>query len=167
MTKISAGDCMDLYNTQAAGELLQSQLQEHEGYWQQFLTNNRRADRTPPYRIPFTRLGKAALYSREELAKFLAWEKSRRIGEIKLTGRAAEIIHMYGIGQSGGSNHGRELSYNVTFQFDEVRREFYIAMQIDEPLLMFKLPMTQAKNLRDDLSELIDTSERVARETLK
>src|SRR3546814_12925214 len=94
------------------------------GYWSNFLINNRRSDRHPVHRIPFERIGTGAFYTPDVLEEFVNFERSRRIGEMKLTGRAAEALRAFGVGEPGSRTTGRKLEYriNEAYSRSEERR---------------------------------------------
>ncbi|ADG14253.1 conserved hypothetical protein [Paraburkholderia atlantica] len=156
----------DLYNTQAAAEFLSRALPDDgdSAYWSGFLINNRRTDRSPIHRIPFSRVGKAALYSPEDLARYVEFEKARRLGTVKLTGRAAEALQAFGIGESGGSSTGRRLEIaDVSLQIDEATREPFVRLVISEPMLVYRLELSQAQSLSERLLEAAKIGKRLAK----
>src|SRR5471030_3437468 len=103
----------ELLNTSAASDELCKLLPEKGAkQWYTWLQNNRNEARKVTYRIPYERFGNMAVYARDELLKFVEWEKSFQLGKIKLSSQAVEALHAFGVGQPGGSTTGRKL--NIT-----------------------------------------------------
>lgn len=73
------------------------------------LTNARQVGRTQVFNLPFSKIGKVVFYEQADLVEFAEFEKTRRLGKMKLSGRAAEVMRAFGIGTSGGSSTGRKL----------------------------------------------------------
>lgn len=144
----------ELLNTQAAADWLDKAIPgESPSYWSGVLINNRRNDRPQVYKLPLTRVGKGAFYTVEALNSYADFEKSRRLGSIKLTGRAAEALHAYGIGQ-GGSTTGRPWKgAAVTLQTDEAGGVF-VQLVVREPLTVFRMEPQQALDLGEELVEV-------------
>ena len=150
-----------LFTTQAACEWLDQAIPgESQKYWRNALINNRRQERNPPHRIPFSTMGKTALYTLEALHDFAGFEKSRRLGQMKLTGRAAEVVRAFGIGQ-GGTSTGRILNISsIIPQVDETTGRFFVQVVISDPLLVFRLDADEAKSIGHELIEAGDVCER-------
>jgi hypothetical protein len=150
---------------QVLNELLPEKTIEQQMQW---LQNNRNQSRQVPYRIPFVRMAGGVFYRREELAKFAEWEKSRQLGTFKLTGRAAEALRAFGIGEQGGGTQGRLWSNaNVTLQSASDGSGAFIQLMINEPLMVFKLSSEQAEELSGDLAEHALAAKRINRNTPK
>lgn len=141
----------ELLNTQAAADWLDKAIPgESRSYWSGVLINNRRNDRSQVYKLPLTRIGKGAFYSVEALNSYAEFEKSRRLGSIKLSGRAAEALHAFGVGQ-GGSTTGRIWKgASVTLQTDGAG-EVFVQLVIEEPLAVFRMAHQQALELGEEL----------------
>lgn len=154
----------ELLSTQVAAEMIDGAIREPGGivYWTRYLTNNRRDDRNPPHRVPFQRISNGAFYRPADIAEFIEFEKSRRIGVRKLSGRAAEAMRAYGIGEAGGSTTGRKLDCAILPQTDPATGAPYVSMTVDNPLLVFRLDLDQARQIRDELAEVIKVCERAA-----
>lgn len=150
----------ELLNTQLAAERLQEAIHEPPGYWERYLLNNRRKDRNPEYLIPTQKLGGGIFYTPKDLAKFAAWEKSRRVGGIKVSGRAAEALRAVGFGEPEGSTTGRKLDCAITPQLDEITKKHFVQILVKKPLLVFRVEVEQAKEIRDELSEILACIER-------
>lgn len=149
-----------LYTTQAAGDWLHEEVPgESSEYWQHVLINNRRTDRNPPHKIAFTTMGRAAVYTREALRAFAEFEKLRRIGQVKLTGRAAEAVAAFGIGTQGGSALGRvwKGAGVALAHRDGVN---LVQVIINEPLTVFVLSAEEAMKFGRELIEVGEAARR-------
>lgn len=146
-----------ILNTRAAAEYLHEQIPgDSVQYWRQALINNRRSDRTPPYRVGFKTVGRAAFYTPDELANFVEFEKGRRLGTMKLTGRAAEVMRAFGIGTASGSTTGRKLTVTaITPQTDEGTGKPFIQFITDDPLMVYRLELHEAKTIARELIDAI------------
>lgn len=155
----------ELLSTQAAAELIAAEIDESGGatYWTRYLTNNRREDRNPPHRVPFERIGGGAFYLRSDVADFIAFEKSRRLGVLKLSGRAAEALRAFGIGEAGGGTTGRKLDCTVTAQHDPVTGTPYAQLVIQDPLLVFRVEPGQLRELHAEITDTLNAFERWAK----
>ena len=130
--------------------------------WMLWLQNNRNQSRRVPYRIPFVRLAGGVFYHREEIANFAEWEKARSLGSIKLTGRAAEVLHAYGVGTTSGSATGRKLLVQgITTQVDQVTGAPYIQFITDDPLMVYRLEADEARAVTKNLNDAIRRCEKV------
>ncbi|WP_244145748.1 hypothetical protein [Paraburkholderia tropica] len=156
---------MELLNSKAAAEWLDAALPgESAGYWQRWLTNNRNQTRRVPYRIPFQSVVgfKAAHYDANELARFVEFEKQRRLGSVTLTGRAAEVMRAYGIGEKGGSTTGRKLKVSgIHPQVDEAGKP-YVQLITDDPLMVYRIEVADAVAVLKELSAAVDVCKRAA-----
>lgn len=141
----------DLFSTQAAAEMLHEAIPEPKGYWARFLMNNKRPDRNPPFRVEFVKMGGGVLYPRKALADFIGWEKTRRLGDLKLTGRAAEVMRAFGIGEAGGGSIGRSLDCSIHPQNNPTTGKPYVQLIVKDPLLVFHLETEQAEAIIREL----------------
>lgn len=139
-------------------ELLGDRTREQ---WVLWLQNNRNPRRRATYRIPFERIGGSVFYRRDELSKFSEFEKQRQLGTIKLTGRAAEVMRAFGIGEAGGGTTGRAMNVTaINLQTDPVTGKPYIALVLDEPLMVYRLDIDKARGIARELGELVSAAER-------
>lgn len=147
---ITAGD---LLNTDAAGQWLSEALPEKTPKeWVGWLRNNRNQSRQAGYRISTQRFGRKAVYRHDDLSKFVEWEKSRQLGTIKLSGRAAEVMQAFGLGEAGGGNYGRKLACSVQLAFEEAdASKQFVRLMIERPLSVFRLEVEEAEKLAKDL----------------
>lgn len=150
--------------TQAAAEYLSQQFPAKTAeQWALWLRNNRNQARRAIYRVKAEQIGRSAFYAPDELAAFVTFEKSRELGTIKLTGRAAEVMHAYGIGTRGGSGTGRK--FNVTSinpQIDDATGKPYVQLITDDPLMVYRLEPGQAKAISEELAEVVACCERAS-----
>ncbi|MDR3410634.1 MAG: hypothetical protein P4L87_06785 [Formivibrio sp.] len=140
----------DFLNTNAASDELHRLLPEKTTkQWYAWLQNNRNVARKAVYRIPFERLGVMALYRQEDLVKFVEWEKSRRIGEMKLDSRTVEIMQAFGIGDpSVTGTTGRKLELvSVTGQHDETRNVAFVQLALGNPLRIYRLELDEVTEI--------------------
>jgi hypothetical protein len=159
MNKNSIEETQELLSAAAAGDFLQRLMPEKTAaQWAMFLQNNRKPGRQVTYRVPFERLGSmGAFYSPAELQRFAEWEKQRTLGAVKLSGRAAEALHAFGIGQAGGSTTGRQLDYSINPQIDPATQEPYLQLIVRDPLMVFRVSQAQAKGLQEELARWLDS----------
>ena len=152
---------MELLNHGKAEALLNEVIPgETPGYWRRFLQNNRNIHRHPPYRIPFEKLGGGVYYARDDLTKFSEWEKGRRLGSIKLTGRAAEVMRAFGIGEVGGTTTGRKLTVDdISPQVDQASGTPFVRLVIADPLLIYRLELSEAQAIARYLLEAVSNCE--------
>jgi hypothetical protein len=138
-----------LYGNSHAARILSEQFPERTPeQWELWLRNNRNQVRKTVYRIDVVHISNRSFYRPQELAKFIQWEKSRRLGVMKLTGRAAEALRAYGIGTATGSTTGRKLEITgILDQTDEVTNEQFVQLIISEPLLVYRLDPEQARDI--------------------
>lgn len=150
-----------LYTSSKAAVVLHEQLRDKTiAQWETWLRNNRNGTRNAVHSIPFERVGKGAMYRAEDLAKFVVWEKSRRLGTMKLSNRAAEALHAVGFGEQGGSATGRSLDCQVVAAIDEATGRHFAQLVIRNPLLVFRLESEQVRALAYELTEMADAFDR-------
>jgi hypothetical protein len=131
--------------------------------WRLWLQNNRNQSRRVSYRIPFERMAGGVFYRREELVKFAEWEKARQLGTIKLTGRAAEVLQAFGIGEKGSTTQGRRFKGgSVNLAVDAACVPFVQAI-INEPLIVFAMSADQAIDFGKELVEAGQAAKRQSR----
>lgn len=150
-----------LLSTNAAGDWMHEAVPgESPAHWRTALANNRKPDRNPPYRVPFSTIGRGVFYSISDLLEFAEFEKSRRMGKMKLTGRAAEVMRAFGIG-SGGSATGRKLNpTSITPQIDEASGKPFIQFITDDPLMVYRLKPDEAKSIAMNLIDAATACEK-------
>lgn len=155
----------ELLSTQGAAECLSRQLPTKTAkQWALWLRNNRNTARRAIYRVPSEQIGRSAFYSQEELAKFAEWEKIRQLGTLKLTGRAAEVMQAYGIGTASGGRTGRKLKVTgINPQVDQATGKTYIQIIADDPLMVYRLELDEAKAIAKELTETISACERIVK----
>jgi hypothetical protein len=155
----------ELYSTKGAAGFLSSALPDggDSAYWSSVLVNNRRIDRTQVHRIPFSRIGKGVFYTPEDLARFVDFEKARRVGSIKLSGRATEALQAFGIGEKCGSAAGRRFEVaGVTRQVDEATGKSFVRLITTEPLMIYRLELDEAKAIAKQLMDAAKMGKRGA-----
>lgn len=129
--------------------------------WTLWLQNNRNPARRAPYRIPYVKMGGGVFYRTEELETFVEWEKARRLGTFKLSGRAAEALRAFGIGEAGGGTTGRKLNITaINPQVDSASGLPYVQVITNEPLMVYRVEIDQAQEIVRELSEAVAACER-------
>jgi hypothetical protein len=152
-----------LLSTQAAGDWLHAAMpDESPAYWRQALINNRRTDRTPPHRVPFTMIGRGAFYTEANLQAFCEFEKSRRVGTIKLTGRAAEALRAY-----GGTPYGHPFKGGSAILTITNDGERFIRIAIVEPFMVIAATPEQAIKFGTELVEVGQAAQRINSEAVQ
>jgi len=150
-----------LFTTSKAAAVLHEQFPDKTAaQWTAWLQNNRNPARNAIYPIPFERVSKGVLYRADELAKFVEFEKSRQIGEMRLSRRGAEALRAVGFGEHGGSATGRKLDCQVVAARDEATGEHFAQLIIRHPLLVFRMGPEQVRALARDLKETADAFDR-------
>jgi hypothetical protein len=139
---------------QALSEQLQDKTPEQ---WAGWLQNNRNQSRRVPYRIPFQRINGGIFYAREELDKFVEFEKQRQLGTIKLTGRAAEVLRAYGGTTQGRHFKGGSAGPHVANDGTGV----FVQAIINEPLMVFAMTAAQAIEFGTELIESGQAAQRI------
>jgi len=152
-----------LLTTQAAGDYLHERIPgESANYWRHALINNRRNDRKPAHRIPFSMLGRGAVYRPQDLADFCEFEKSRRLGAITLSTKAAEALRAIGFGEEEATTSGRTWhggSATVTNNDGA-----FVQIVINKPLTVFRATPAQAVAFGTALLEAGQAAQRITSE---
>lgn len=146
---------MNFYPTQAAAELLAEQVGESVDYWTTRLANMRNPKRSVAYRLNFSATeGRLGLYAEEDLRAFIEFEKTRRIGKVTLSPRAAEALRAFGVGQPGGNTTGRKLNCSIHVQpgNDNTSGPF-VQLIVNDPLLVFRIDADELDSLIKELTE--------------
>ena len=153
----------ELLNISVAAEYLSKHLTDKTPeQWRLALQNNRSTSRAVSFRIPFEKLGGGVFYDRDELVKFVEFEKMRQLGTLKLTGRAAEALKAIGFGEAGGSSTGKSFKVSsVTLALDEgdARRKF-VQIATTEPLQIFRVELDAARLLASELNDILSYLDR-------
>lgn len=165
MTYSTCGLMEELLSNSVAADVLNELMPDKTPeQWALWLQNNRNQARRATYRIPFDRMGGGVFYRRDELAKFTEWEKGRKLGSIKMTGRAAEVLQAFGIGEKGGSTTGRRLKVaGITLQVDQASGTPFVQLVTDDPLMVYRLALDEAKAIAKELADAVQAGERIAR----
>jgi hypothetical protein len=144
----------ELLSGSVAGEILHEQMPDKTAeQWRLWLQNNRNQTRRVSYRIPFERMAGGVFYRRDELAKFAEWERARQLGTIKLTGRAAEVLQAFGIGEKGSTTQGRRFKGGSANLVVDAAGEVFVQTIINEPLMVFAMSADQAIDFGKEMAE--------------
>ncbi len=128
--------------------------------WVTWLANDRkpeRANRLPPVRGP----GRPR-YLGAAVQAFVDAERARRMQRSGPSGRVAEVMRAFGIGESDGSSTGRRLDCQVSAQLDEATGEGFVQMAVASPLRIYRLEPAQARELALQLAREAKDAERLA-----
>jgi len=148
-----------LSNTVAAQTLHDLEPEKSTAQWLLWLQNNRNQTRSVSYRIPFERMAGGVFYRETELRAFIEWEKSRNLGTLKLTARAAEAMRAFGIGEKGGSATGRRLKVSgINPQVEDGVP--YIQLITNDPLMVYRLELDEAEAIIKEMVEAVDVCKR-------
>lgn len=160
---------VELLSTQAAAEYLTHDLPyKTVEQWALWLRNNRNQARRAIYRVKSEQLGRIAVYTKDELASFVEFEKSRQLGKVKLSGRAAEVMRAFGIGEQTGGTQGRSFKGgSANPSVANVTGTVFVQTVIDEPLLVFAMTPEQAIEFGNELVEAGRAAKRINAEQLK
>lgn len=154
----------ELLNRQVAAEWLNQQLSEKSvEQWVLWLRNNANSARPAKFRIATVTIGRGTFYRVTDLEKFVEFEKGRQLGAVKLTGRAAEVLQAFGIGEEGSSTSGRRWkggSANVANN-----GSVFVQVIVNEPLSVFRVEPADAIAFGQELVEAGKAAQRIAGET--
>lgn len=164
MNKVGEKVATELITRQAAAAWLMQQFPDkNEKQWALWLRNNANSSRPAVYRLTVEMIGRNSFYSPEELARFAEFEKSLRLGSMKLTGKAAEVVRAFGIGTGDGSATGRKFDVTaITSQIDEATGAGFVQLVINNPLMVFRLPANDAEAVAKQLLDAAQEAEREA-----
>jgi hypothetical protein len=153
----------DVFNTNAAADFLNELVPgQSPAYWNQRLINARRSDRKQPFTVPFSTIGKAAFYQEADLKQFAEFEKARRLGKVKLSGRAAEAIRAFGIGEQSGGSQGRQFKgASVNLQTSTDSGAAFVQTIISEPLMVFAMSPEDAIAFGKELVKTGQAAQRI------
>ncbi len=163
-----ADTAADLLGNSLTAQMLSQEFPERDvQQWATWLQNNRNRSRSVPYRIPFVRMAGGIFYERADLDEFIRWERARKVGEVKLSARAAEALQAFGVGEAGGSATGRKFNYSsCSGQIDESDHSAFVQLVVTDPLRVYRLSVDQAEAIARDLAnEARDARELHSRST--
>jgi hypothetical protein len=150
----------NIFNTNAAADFLNELVPgESPAYWNQRLINARRTDRKQSFTLPFSTINKAAFYEEADLKQFAEFEKARRLGKVKLSGRAAEALRAFGMGEQGGGSKGRQFKANLQTSNDSGAA--FVQTIINEPLMVFAMSPEDAIAFGKELVESGQAAQRI------
>jgi len=151
----------ELLNRQVAAEWLAQQLQGKTAeQWALWLRNNANTARRASYRIQTEQLGRGTFYNINELEKFAEFEKGRQLGQLKLTGRAAEVLQAFGTGTDGATTNGRKWK-GASANLGTDKGVAFVQTVINEPLTVFAMTATQAIEFGQELVEAGQAAQRI------
>lgn len=151
----------ELLNRQVAAEWLAEQLQDKNAeQWALWLRNNANTARRASYRIPTEQIGRGTFYNLVELEKFAEFEKGRQLGQLKLTGRAAEVLQAFGTGTEGATTNGRKWK-GASTNLGTDKGAAFVQTIINEPLVVFAMTAAQAIDFGRELIEAGRAAQRI------
>lgn len=151
----------ELLSRQAAAEWLAQQLQDKTAeQWALWLRNNANTARRATYRIQTEQIGRSAFYNLGELEKFAEFEKGRQLGQLKLTGRAAEVLQAFGTGTEGATTNGRKWK-GACANLGTDKGAAFVQTIINEPLTVFAMTAGQAIEFGRELIEAGQAAQRI------
>lgn len=151
----------DLLSRQAAAEWLAGQLQDKTvKQWALWLRNNANTARRAVYRVQVETVGRSAFYKPDELEKFVEFEKGRQLGQLKLTGRAAEVLQAFGTGTEGATTNGRKWK-GGSANLGTDKGAAFVQTIINEPLTVFAMTTDQAIEFGRELIEAGQAAQRI------
>jgi hypothetical protein len=153
----------NIFNTNAAADFLNELVPgESPAYWSQRLINARRTDRKQSFTLPFSTINKAAFYEEADLRQFAEFEKARRLGKIKLSGRAAEAFRAFGMGEQGGGSQGRQFKgASANLQTSNDSGAAFVQTIFNEPLMVFAMSPEDAIAFGKELVETGQAAQRI------
>lgn len=152
------------HDTRAAAQYLHDHVPgESVKYWSLRLHNLRRSDRPQPFKLEFAKVeGKAGYYTERDLAAYVEFEKTRRLGKLKLSGRAVQAMRAFGIGEAGGGTQGRRFAgASVNLQVSNQDGKAFVQTIINEPLMVFAMTPDQAVDFGKQLIEVGEAAQRI------
>ena len=124
--------------------------------WIQYLKNNRRNDRNPAFRIPFTNIAGDAYYLLKDLSKFFEWEKFRIKREISNNRYAGMARYYYELDyDEWGFKQGT--NFRVTSRI--YKNKPYVNLAFVSARVTFKLSLPEVQELVDDLKGFVLANE--------
>ena len=149
----------DTLTARETAAYLADQLGGKPERWPTWLANDRRPGRSnelPPLPGP----GRPR-YLPAAIDAFIEAERARRLKDTGPSGRMAEVLRAVGIGEEGGSPTGRRLDCQVTAQLDETAGFGFVQLIIATPLLVYRLNVSQAREIALQLSREADDAEQM------
>jgi hypothetical protein len=146
----------ELWSNSLTAQFLAEQLPgRNSERWYLWIRNNRNNSRSAAYRVPFVRISNGTFYRPADVHKFIAWEKARQLGTMKMSSRTLQAMQAFGVGQPNGSSTGRSLQVlALTAQSDPITGDHFVRFVTDEPLTVYRLSPEEAKSLGQQLVDV-------------
>ena len=127
-----------------------------EDAWVQFLKNNRRKDRNPAFRIPYTNISGEAYYILKDLNEFFVWDRYRVNREISNNRYAGMERFQYELHYDDyGFKRGTDFRLvNKTY-----KNEPYLNLTFLTARAIFKLTIPEVRHLVDSLNDFLKEHE--------
>lgn len=138
-----------------------SEASSAKEFWLTKLSNLRRRNRTQPFELQFAKVeGKNGFYDKAEILRYVEFEKARHFDGIRFLKRRAEMMFALGLDETLTAPPGplgRKLDFSVNLRRDESTdpHSFYAQFVSKDPLIIFKMELSQVKTLADDLYSVL------------
>ncbi|PUA99162.1 hypothetical protein C8C99_4045 [Acidovorax sp. 107] len=138
----------------AAGVLAEALPERTAPQWASWLRENRNHSKKAIYRIPLVKMGRQVFYSRSELSEFVRFHQQLRIGDVRPTGRVAEVLGAFGVGMGGSSTGYAWPQATVCAAVDEATGAPFVQMSVPGPRpTVYRLDPNQALSLAATLAD--------------
>lgn len=138
----------------AAGVLAETLPERTAPQWASWLRENRNHSKKAIYRIPLVKMGRQVFYSRNELSEFVRFHQQLRIGDVRPTGRVAEVIGAFGVGMGGSSTGYAWPEATVCSAVDEATGAPFVQVIVPGPRpTVYRLDPSQAVTLAATLAD--------------
>lgn len=138
----------------AAGVLAEALPERTAQQWASWLRENRNLSKKAVYRIPLVKMGRQVFYSRAELSEFARFHQQLRIGDVRPTGRTAEMLAAFGVGMGGSRTGYAWPQATVRAAIDEVTGAPFVQVNLPSPHpTVYRLDPTQAASLAATLAD--------------
>lgn len=140
----------------AAGVLSETLPERTAPQWASWLRENRNHSKKAIYRIPVVKMGRQVFYRRHELNEFVRFHQQLRIGDVRPTGRVAEMLSAFGVGMGGSSTGYAWPQATVSAAVDEATGAPFVQLSVPSPRpTVYRLDPSQATGLA---AALVDTA---------
>lgn len=146
----------DFLTMAQAVQHLTDQVGDDAKYWVNKLANLRKPKRASAFPLAFAKKERGiGYYALSDLARLVEHEKHLRLGNLKFTGRAAEVMRAFGINEPGGSPYGRELkTFRVSEAVIDGDPRTFAQLTVGDPLSVYRIDIEQIENMIAELTEV-------------
>ena len=146
----------ELVSAEQASAVLADALSERTApQWASWLRENRNHSKKAIYRIPLVKMGRQVFYCRNELAEFIRFHQQLRVGDVRPTGRVAEVLGAFGVGMGGSSTgYAWPQTTTVCAAVDEATGAPFVQVRVPSPRpTVYRLDPNQAVKLAATLAD--------------